>query len=259
MLEDCEGLCVKEHYSLATKAWLDCDLSAVKSDFVKIGTYKAPVGGRTIHVSMENEKVIQLQFEQRQLNLAEWSDMIGTESANQLDTLQQMFALGGQLLYGLLFHEVFDIVHRIDPPWQESPSTSIVIDMEDRSISGEIETCLDSMLEEPLRFTPDEESCHVFLLTSKETANTTNSDLLTHRCSFSPIPIIGDANWWRNIDLASRARSGWIAPINSSLLKPASSLIKERMEYYRHHETWILGRDPFYIPKLQECTYPDAT
>jgi hypothetical protein len=263
LLGDCGRPCVKEKYSLVAKAWLDDISSGVKYDASNSTISKLHLDNETFQASMVNEKILQLQFDQHHYNLSEWTDMMHTEQPNQLTTLEQMYARGGRFLYGLLFHEAFDILQRIDPPWHEPPTTSIVIDFEIDFRSGEIEKCLDSMLPEPPRFTPEAEHCHVFLLTAAQQPNDTNVNFIDPNCSFSFVHLTisssTDGNWWRRIDLASRARSGWIAPFNSSLISAAPSFIEERMEYYRHRETWILGRDPFFITKLQECYYQGST
>eukprot|EP00980_Cylindrotheca_fusiformis_P008292 scaffold1736_cov127-Cylindrotheca_fusiformis.AAC.106 len=254
----CDQPCVKERYSLAAKAWLDNGFS----DTVKFDNAvpKLRFGSENVQSSMVDEEVLQLDFDKFHFSLAEWTNMICAEHPCQLNTLKKMFAQGGRFLYGLLFHETFDILERISPPWLEPPSTTIAVYLETGARADDIEKCVASMLPEPLHFTPIAEQCHVLLLVKAHELDAKVSNFSSQRCSFSPVPVPSSAltnrDWWRAVDLASSVRSGWIAPFNSSSAPTTASLIGERIEYYRHRETWILGRDPFYIPKLQECIYP---
>lgn len=163
------------------------------------------------------------------------------------------------MLYGTLFHEAFDILRRFEPPWNEQPTTAIALVHEKTHIIEAALTCVSAMIPQSLEYVSDVERCHIFHISATSNGSVAENNFSYGRCSASNIEIptkIDDVvDLWQSIDSASQARSGWITSNENALASSVTSLIKERIEYYRHRETWLLGRDPFQISSLAECSF----
>jgi hypothetical protein len=259
LLEDCVGrICSgNNHTGLDIKAWL------APSEELKLYTQQNLT---TVKINFDTEDtsiervapVLQLTFDQTRYSLVQWKDRI----VASMD-IDQLFARGQRFLYGLLFHETLDIFNRID-----SLPFDISIVMEYSKKDDNLTACLKSILsreeEEEVSYlsTTNKKSCNIFALDFDNATNTTEKypqeiHVGDNTCSISILNIsstITAQEWWRSMDLAANARSGWITSITSSN-RLLTSFIQERMEYYRHRETWWLGRDPFYIPEFPICYY----
>mmetsp|Transcript_10288 Transcript_10288/g.24658 ORF Transcript_10288/g.24658 Transcript_10288/m.24658 type:complete len:241 (-) Transcript_10288:2262-2984(-) len=213
-----------------------------------------------LNLSILDDAILNLQLQKEHYSQADWMDVLGNTTNDSQVALEQLFARGQPFLYGLLFHELFDIYERIEPPWNEPPSASIVVDLEgsSRLPSKDIEECLAPMIPRPGFTSP--EPCHLFLLRyGSLPTNGTESGITNTRCTSSLVELPTsdklDKEGWRILDFISRARTGWVSAEKSKIMPSVASLLQERIEFYRYRETWKLGRDPFFIEDLKECIY----
>jgi hypothetical protein len=226
-----------------------------------------------------NNEEVSFRWGHTHYNLSDWETrMDGQQSPEALERLEDLFAHGIDVLYGLLFHQVFSFRESMKTPWQNPLTMSFVLELtEDFSPSNieKVEQCMDSMSPE----SNGDSECHIFVISTSWFLNGTKFEPFLEKrdgsrlwsqkkrsctISFHQTPNKDDVDnqRWKNIDLVARARSGWIAsgaPASESnrttTVTANSGLIRERLEYNRHVETWKLGREPFLISKLPNCYY----
>lgn len=259
LLDDCLPPCTDDRDALVRKGWMkDIPLPFQKATFESLGVQSVSFESDPLNLSMLDEAMLNLDFRKEHYSQADWINMLTNDTSGSQVILEQLFARGQRFLYGLLFHEIFDIYERIEPPWDESPSVSIVVDLEGSSLPlKEIEECLTPMIPKTGFTSP--EPCHLFLLGYGTETNGTEIDIKNTRCTSSLVELPKsdrlDKYGWRIFDFVARARTGWVSSEKSKFLPSSVSIMKERIEFYRYRETWKLGRDPFFIENMKECIY----
>lgn len=254
---DCGNASDKDKNIFDSKAWLATDIVSATRPYICNNTRtKFHFDGPHTSSWEESLSIIEPDFENQHYNLSHWRERIHSKSQGL--QVEHLFARGNTFLYGFLFHEIFDIKERINPPWNVPPTTSILLDKDVSNFSiKSIEKCLEPFVEEK-SFTSNKADCHIFVISEAKQSSDRNIDV-NNNCSYSFIELTShsapDGSWWRNIDIASHTRTGWIAPFHSTMPQATTTFMKERIEYYRYRETWKLGRDPFYISELKECYY----
>lgn len=129
-------------------------------------------------------KYIQLHFERSHYDQFFWNTSLQEETAASatvpsiIQQLNDLYAYGKDLLYGLLFHELFSFCpYPSLQSYTPQPSSSIVLHMEvDTAPStGRIQECILNLLDyedEKLKSEPSsEKSCHLFILSDSPVEN----------------------------------------------------------------------------------------
>jgi hypothetical protein len=285
---DCGGQCSEKQGILSLKKWLSTsaakavelqnkELEHTEINFDDTEGSNERHGDNSLLFSTDNEEV-SFRWDHTHYNLSDWETRIDSQqSPEAFKRLEDLFAQGIDVLYGLLFHQVFSFQESMETPWQNPLTMSFVLELaEDVSPSSieMVEQCMDSMSPE----SNGETECHIFVISTTRFLNETKFEPFLEerdgsrlwiqkkrRCTISfhqssPNKDGVDTQRWKNIDLVARARSGWIAPRapssepnRNTTVTANSRLIRERLEYNRHAETWKQGREPFLISKLPNC------
>lgn len=175
-----------------------------------------------------------------------------------------LFALGPNFLYGLLFHETFRVLTEVEGPQALEIGVSIAVhsrhidpDDDGSDISSEIR-CLEQVL-------PTEGPCQVFVLSDRRSTLTQLRRWIRGRgCAIGEAehaktksfetehgPFAG-VGFFQDLLVASRARSGYVGHSRSS-----SKLLYEWIEYRRGLELWEDGQDPRLLSSLSRCILQD--
>ncbi len=228
--------------------------------------------------------------------VSEWHALLDDERKPDVRRLlEDMFAQGQDVAYGILFHELFSYCPAVSIDDGNFAAYSYVLHLESRaSLSVEtIQRCMVSVLhanEEENSIVAGvlehDKSCHFYIMADIPTIQNSVLASMIHQsetesprlivgqdqgsCSFSFLymGIVDESDhdenealpptFWKHVEEASAARAGWIGPENPKKfgrLGVGAGLVRERFEYKRHHETWKQGREPFWIPKITECFY----
>ena len=250
---------------------------------------------------IDGSMILMMRFDETHYNETNWKDYATqSHSSEHVETqLEKLYSNGVDFLYGLLFHEIFSIHEGFEPSWEDSMMmnpTTIVLELAEHQSYNvpSIQNCVNSIIVSDYASTGSDimsPDCHVFVLSNdrhlneskfgryiesqrlEDDDNGVSWHMTEHDCSITHVPFpstpfnsIATTNeigsWWRNADLVSHARSGWIGPSNNdptpqegTAQHAAAQFIKERIEYRRYVETWKMGRDPFMISELEVCNY----
>ncbi|KAG7371038.1 hypothetical protein IV203_019608 [Nitzschia inconspicua] len=223
-----------------------------------------------------------------QLDRSDWKQLvIESNSSAVLGRLQDLYEHGKEVAYGILFHELMFPCERFSLVLESLPEISMILELHVGDKGAEsIVHCINVLLQ---KNSPDDVailpgsgiSCHLYVVSGasriEETALSPiieyiGYDLYTisvgndQQCSMSFLPISepeGDAQklgptFWRSVQRAATARSGWIRPMNDSAdarFQAGAIFARQQLEYHRYYETWKQGREPFEISPLPECRY----
>ena len=117
-----------------------------------------------------DEALVTVRFSRNHYNLSDWDVLLQNGATDSMAILEQLFARGIDFLYGMLFHQVFSLPERFEPPWEYPPTMTVVLDLEDvPQIVDNVEQCIASMF---LMESNDDgdlispSNCHIFAITS---------------------------------------------------------------------------------------------
>lgn len=181
------------------------------------------------------------------------------DGSDTLDFLARLYELGVEFLYGMLFHEAFELHPNIkesafdnNVPMGSSDQTTIAYLPSSLGTAKGLE-CIKGLLGEN-----DERPCHLLLANhlggpSQDLLNQAKSINCSLWSANQPVEenlSSSSLAYFRQQLLASHARSGYIGPDDSSVAL-------DWIAYKRRLEIWRLGRDPPIIPDFFECKEPD--
>jgi hypothetical protein len=189
-------------------------------------------------------------------------------TSTQQSTLDRLYDLGADVLYGTVLYKSFQYSRIVrmaafNIPKDTPGAVSIALHRRHRvgepvdDVATKEVACLDQMIP---RNSSDLVSCRVMVASDQtETAQNVQAWLSVHRpgCTIvvPPLPedgmAVSPAQYFfqaMNV-LASRVTSGFIGHGQH----PLSHLVREQLEYRRHHNIWAAGRVPPVFGELPTC------
>lgn len=216
--------------------------------------------------------------------IADWEEIFGGLGDDATTArLHALYEQGVDFMYGFLFGKMFHFCEKSLLPNDPLPENSIILEIFDGEdgISSILE-CVQALVHQKEQG-QGPEYCHISVLSSSpKIENTALTNVIdvnaqdtytlpfrdNQNCSLSFHSMVthlkGETNpsssFWAILQKASRARGGWIRPLDDAKAalpdrQTSIALIRERLEYQRHLETWKKGREPFLIASLPECKY----